>query len=359
MYQAIVFLPLLGAILPASFAGRRHARCPGGPPVDTGHRHAPVPHGGAHEAGAADHAHSADDELEPAQPPQWVVSAELITTTLLVIAMVLSWIALWRVGFGHQDARDALMPFIVSGDLKVDWSLRVDTLTAVMLVVVTTVSALVHLYSIGYMARRSVPAALLRLSVAVHLRHADAGDGRQPRAAVLRLGGRRPRVLSADRLLVPQARRPTPRRSRPSSSTASAISASRSASSPSSCCSSAVEFDTIFAAGAGAGRQDHPFLRLARRRADPDLPAAVHGRDGQVGAVPAAHLAARRHGGPDAGLGADPCRHHGDGRRLHGGAAVAAVRARADRARPSSPSSARPPRSSPRPSAWCRTTSSA
>ena len=43
------------------------------------------------------------------------------------------------------------MPFIVSGDLKVDWAIRVDALTAVMLVVVTTVSALVHLYSIGYM----------------------------------------------------------------------------------------------------------------------------------------------------------------------------------------------------------------
>ena len=54
-------------------------------------------------------------------------------------------------------------------------------------------------------ARRSAPAALLRLSVALHLRHADAGDGRQPRADVLRLGGRRPRLLSADRLLVPEA----------------------------------------------------------------------------------------------------------------------------------------------------------
>ena len=42
--------------------------------------------------------------------------------------------------------------FILSGDLKIDWALRIDTLTAVMLVVVTTVSSLVHLYSIGYMA---------------------------------------------------------------------------------------------------------------------------------------------------------------------------------------------------------------
>ena len=55
------------------------------------------------------------------------------------------------------------------------------------------------------------------------------------------------------------------------------------------------------------------------------LPAAVHGRDGQVGAVPAPHLAARRHGRPDAGLGPDPCRDHGDGRRVPGGAHVAAL----------------------------------
>ena len=45
-----------------------------------------------------------------------------------------------------------LLPWIISGDLKVDWALRIDTLTAVMLVVVTTISAFVHLYSFGYMA---------------------------------------------------------------------------------------------------------------------------------------------------------------------------------------------------------------
>ncbi len=42
--------------------------------------------------------------------------------------------------------------WFTSGTLKVDWSLKIDTLTAVMLVVVTTVSSLVHLYSIGYMS---------------------------------------------------------------------------------------------------------------------------------------------------------------------------------------------------------------
>jgi NADH-quinone oxidoreductase subunit L len=154
MYQAIVFLPLLGAILAGiiTLVGA-HARFPGGPPADVGHGHAPVSHTPVHEASADHHAHAAHDEHEPGEPPAMGSrTAELITTTLLFIAMVLSWIALWRVGFGHQDARDAVMPFIVSGDLKLDWAIRVDALTAVMLVVVTTVSALVHLYSIGYMA---------------------------------------------------------------------------------------------------------------------------------------------------------------------------------------------------------------
>ncbi len=79
-------------------------------------------------------------------------TAELITTTLLLIAMILSWIAFVQVGFAHHDMRVPVFTWMLSGDLKVDWSLRIDTLTAVMLVVVNTVSAFVHMYSIGYMA---------------------------------------------------------------------------------------------------------------------------------------------------------------------------------------------------------------
>ena len=45
-----------------------------------------------------------------------------------------------------------IFPWIDSGTLNVDWSLRVDTLTAVMLIVVTGVSSMVHVYSVGYMA---------------------------------------------------------------------------------------------------------------------------------------------------------------------------------------------------------------
>src|SRR6266849_3883037 len=154
MYQAIVFLPLLGAVLAGIIAlAGAHARHPGGaPPLGPeDHTVSQTPeHPPARGGAAAVHAsHSEPEQHEPAAAGSR--SAELITTTFLFIPMVLSWIAFARVGFSHQEAHEVVLPFIVSGDLKVDWALRIDALTAVMLVVVTTVSAFVHLYSIGYM----------------------------------------------------------------------------------------------------------------------------------------------------------------------------------------------------------------
>ncbi|MEZ0300738.1 MAG: NADH-quinone oxidoreductase subunit L [Hyphomicrobiaceae bacterium] len=76
---------------------------------------------------------------------------EIITTSFVMIGAVLSWVALWQVGFGGETLRIPLLRWVTSGELDVSWALRIDTLTAVMLVVVNTVSGLVHLYSIGYM----------------------------------------------------------------------------------------------------------------------------------------------------------------------------------------------------------------
>ena len=157
MYQAIVFLPLLGAILAAiiALAGAR-ARFPGEGPPPGPEENAPehVTHHAEHHAGqhAEDEgAHAGHHEpAEPAAAGSRIT--ELITTTFLMISMVLSWIAFVQVGFGHHDVRVEVFPWIISGDLSIDWALRIDTLTAVMLVVVTTVSSLVHLYSMGYMA---------------------------------------------------------------------------------------------------------------------------------------------------------------------------------------------------------------
>ena len=76
-------------------------------------------------------------------------NAMYLTTGLLFLSAFLSWILF----FGDYDhvTTIALFRWVESGSLSVDWAIRMDRLTAVMLVVVTTVSSLVHLYSIGYM----------------------------------------------------------------------------------------------------------------------------------------------------------------------------------------------------------------
>jgi len=155
MYQAIVFLPLLGAILGGVIllVGAR-ARFPGKGPVagaeDTTADHGP--HHGEPGVHGGTVIHSSDHEEETHEPAAaGSRTVELITTTLLMISMILSWIAFVDVGFGHHDVRVPVFTWMTAGDLKVEWSLRIDTLTAVMLVVVNTVSAFVHLYSIGYM----------------------------------------------------------------------------------------------------------------------------------------------------------------------------------------------------------------
>ena len=77
--------------------------------------------------------------------------SELVTTGLLMASAVMSWIVFIHTGFGEGGKTLVLGNWFTSGSLSVDWAFRVDTLTAVMLVVVNSVSALVHLYSIGYM----------------------------------------------------------------------------------------------------------------------------------------------------------------------------------------------------------------
>ncbi len=93
-------------------------------------------------------------------------TANVITCGAMVISAVMAglvfldfelWAGMgadaWRESLGPQGLvrKEAVVQWIVSGDLGVNWTLRVDALTAVMLLVVTWVSAVVHLYSVGYM----------------------------------------------------------------------------------------------------------------------------------------------------------------------------------------------------------------
>jgi NADH-quinone oxidoreductase subunit L len=105
MYQAIVFLPLLGFLIVGLFGNSIGAK-----------------------------------------------ASEYITSGFMVVVAALSWVAFASVGLGDGEVFTVpVLRFIQSGGLEADWALRIDTLTVVMLVVVNTVSCLVHVYSIGYM----------------------------------------------------------------------------------------------------------------------------------------------------------------------------------------------------------------
>jgi hypothetical protein len=179
--------------------------------------------------------------------------------------------------------------------------------------------------------RRSLSAALFRLPLLLHLFDARLGNCGRSRPAVLWLGRRGARELSPDRLLVSKTlgkrgryqgfHRQPYRRFRFCARYFRDVHADRFG-----------QFRDHLRGRAGIGRQDHQLFRLACGRDDADLPAPVHGSNGQVGTIFAAHLVAGCDGRTNPGLRADPRSDHGHGWCLHGGATVAAVRARPNRA---------------------------
>jgi len=137
MYQAIVFLPLLGALIAGLFGTKLFRNM--GTDAEVYGEHAHAEHG----------AHGHDDHHGHYDGPPWPM---YLTTALLVISAILSWIVF--MGFLQEPhvEKVEILRWVNSGALSANWILRVDTLTAVMLVVVNTVSALVHVYSLGYMS---------------------------------------------------------------------------------------------------------------------------------------------------------------------------------------------------------------
>ncbi|MBK8440966.1 MAG: NADH-quinone oxidoreductase subunit L [Rhodobacter sp.] len=77
-------------------------------------------------------------------------AAQVLTTSLVFLAALLSWIVFLT--FDGETQQIHILNWVQSGALSAEWAIRLDRLTAIMLVVVNTVSALVHLYSFGYMA---------------------------------------------------------------------------------------------------------------------------------------------------------------------------------------------------------------
>ena len=79
-------------------------------------------------------------------------NSEIITSLLVSISAIFSVLVLYEVIVNQYQDNIIIATWISSGTLDVNWSMKIDSLSAVMLVVVTSVSSLVHIYSIGYMS---------------------------------------------------------------------------------------------------------------------------------------------------------------------------------------------------------------
>jgi NADH-quinone oxidoreductase subunit L len=80
-------------------------------------------------------------------------TAQWITCLAVGVAAMLSWITFYDVVINDNAYTVNLLQWMQSGLFTAKWALKVDSLTALMLTLVTTVSALVHIYSVGYMSQ--------------------------------------------------------------------------------------------------------------------------------------------------------------------------------------------------------------
>jgi NADH-quinone oxidoreductase subunit L len=79
-------------------------------------------------------------------------NSEIVTSLFVSISAILSLILFYNVIINQYENNVVIATWINSGTLNVNWSIKIDALSSVMLVVVTLVSSLVHIYSIGYMS---------------------------------------------------------------------------------------------------------------------------------------------------------------------------------------------------------------
>ena len=78
-------------------------------------------------------------------------ASQLVTCAGMVLSAICAWIVLFNVA-GTEGFKVDVLTWIQSGTFEVDWTIRVDPLSAIMMFVVSTVSTLIHIYSIGYMS---------------------------------------------------------------------------------------------------------------------------------------------------------------------------------------------------------------
>ena len=84
---------------------------------------------------------------------RWSSKGAFISTiTCILLSMIISWTAFFDIAINNNTFQGISFPWILSGNLNINWGFSFDSLTCVMLIVVTTVSSMVHIYSIGYMS---------------------------------------------------------------------------------------------------------------------------------------------------------------------------------------------------------------
>ena len=79
------------------------------------------------------------------------LASQLITTLSVCVSAILSIVLFYNGIFHSIYSNNLIFEWISSGNFVVNWSINIDPLSSIMLVVVTVISALVHIYSIGYM----------------------------------------------------------------------------------------------------------------------------------------------------------------------------------------------------------------
>ena len=76
----------------------------------------------------------------------------IVSISCLFLSMIISCIAFYDIAILKNDFEGVSLPWINSGEFRALWEFNFDTLSCVMFLVVNTVSAMVHLYSVGYMS---------------------------------------------------------------------------------------------------------------------------------------------------------------------------------------------------------------
>lgn len=92
-------------------------------------------------------------------------AAQIITCLLMGVCGVSSCFLFQQIGLGHQEVSTLLFPWIEVGQFVVQWGIKLDALSVTMMMIVSLVSFLVHIYSIGYMGHdQSIPRFMAYLS---------------------------------------------------------------------------------------------------------------------------------------------------------------------------------------------------